>query len=102
MGENDGALLPVRVIPLNTAAQGSYQKRKQIFALMARMARGEDAEDAAQAADALEAFIEAEAVVAAHVELPEGMALDEMLGLLSADQFDEMLGAILGGAKAPR
>ena len=102
-GEAQGqALLNIRVRPLDTAAEGSYLKRKAIFALMARMARGEDAETASQAADALEAYIEAESLVAEHIDLPEGRSLDEVLALLSGDQFDELLGAILGKAKAPQ
>ena len=91
--------LEIRVRPLDTSEPGSYLKRKEIMSLMARMARGEAAESAAEAADALEAFIEAEGLVAQFVDLPEGMAWPDVLALLSGDQFDGLLGDILGKAK---
>lgn len=98
----DGKIIGLTVSPLDTAQQGSYLERKRIFALMAQMARGDEAETGTEAAEALEAFNSAEAVVVKYVTLPEGMELNEVLALLSADQFDELLGAILGGAQAPQ
>jgi len=102
MSESEGAQLELRVRPLDTAQPGSYQKRKQILAMLKVMARGEDAKSSAEAVAALEAFEQAEGILIEYLVLPEGMVLDEVLALLSADQFDELLGAILGGARAPQ
>jgi hypothetical protein len=102
MGESEKAEaqgLELRVRPLDTAQPGSYHKRKQILALLKTMARGQDAKSTAEAVAALEAFEQAEGVLIEYLVIPEGMSLDEILGLLSADQFDELLGAILGGAQ---
>ena len=106
MGEGDkkedlGAqqALELRVRPLDTAQPGSYQERKRILGLLKVMAQGADAENTAQALAALEAFEQAEDILIRYLEIPEGMALADILDLLSADQFDELLGAILGGGK---
>jgi len=80
------------VTPIDMAAPGSYRERQKLLRAFAAL---QDAPKAANVTTMLAAFDQFEALIAAHAETDDGTSVAEALDGASANDFDQLLGALL-------
>ena len=78
------------VTPIDMTAPGSYRQRKQ-FLQVARRLTNLKSGDSTQTLDAM---MEMEALILAHLRTDDGTPVEDVLDELSAKQFDDLLSAI--------
>lgn len=86
------------VTPIDPSAPGSYRQRSALLRLIARLQTADKEQDGAAA---LTLMAEVEEMVLKHLETDDGSPLEPLLDDLSADQFDLLLGGILGAPNVP-
>ena len=86
------------VDPINMAAPGSYRKRRVIFEAMAAMKAGVSDRDGFVVVESLLALDE---VVQEHIHTDNGTDIGEVLDVISAEDFDALLGSVLGEEPVP-
>jgi len=90
------------VNPIDFSKPGSYRKRRIVFAAMHAVAAAADSagrdekKTAAAGLAAIEAFLELDDILVEQLETDDGSDLQAALDELSADQFDDLLGGVLG------
>ena len=85
----------MQVTPINPKAAGSYRERKEALAILARakqLVKSNDVEEVAAVYDDMEQMIRK------HATPDEGRTLDDEFAILSEEEFQTMLGRVLGGS----
>ena len=80
------------VAPIDMAAAGSYAQRKRLVRAIAHL---QDAQEKQRAVEMVGAFDDLEALVTAHLETDDGTPVADALEQLSANDFDQMVGALV-------
>ena len=86
------------VTPIDMSAAGSYVQRKRLIRALAHL---QDAQEKQRAVEMVGAFDDLEALVTAHLETDDGTPVGEALEQLSANEFDQMVGALVGAETVP-
>jgi len=86
------------VTPIDPKAKGSYRQRSELLQLVARMQEAQRGQDGI---GALALMTEMEAFVLKHLTTDDGSPVEPLLDELSADDFDALLGGILGEPTVP-
>ena len=86
------------VTPIDMSAAGSYVQRKRLVRTIARL---QGAQEKQRAAEMVGAFDDLEALVTAHLETDDGTPVADALEQLSANDFDQMVGALVGAETVP-
>ncbi len=81
------------VTPIDMAAPGSYGQRKRVLRAFGAL---QDAQESGDVRQIVKAFDALEAVVIEHAETDDGAPIGEALEQASAEDFDALLGAIIG------
>jgi ABC-type branched-subunit amino acid transport system substrate-binding protein len=81
------------VTPIDMAARGSYRERQKLLRAYAALQESQKATDISAMAAAFDAF---EVLIAAHAQTDDGSTVAEALEMASANDFDLLLGALLG------
>jgi hypothetical protein len=90
--------MKLTVTPIDMSAPGSYGERKRLLKAGARIERAGKSKSVVDMAEAMD---DLEALVMPHLELEDGVTIEQVLGELSADEFDEMVKAIAGAETVP-
>ena len=86
------------VTPIDMAAPGSYAQRKRLVRTIARL---QDAQENKRAREMVGAFDDLEALIIAHLETDDGTPVTDALEQLSANDFDQMVGALVTAETVP-
>ena len=86
------------VTPIDMAAAGSYAQRKRLIRALARL---QDAQEKQRAMEMVGAFEDLEWLVTAHLETDDGTPVPDALEELSANDFDQMVGALVNAETVP-
>ena len=86
------------VTPIDMAAPGSYAQRKRLIRAIAKLQDAQEKQRVADLADGLDTL---EALVTAHLETDDGTPVGEALEQLSANEFDNLLGALVTTETVP-
>ena len=81
------------VAPIDMAARGSYRERQKLLHAYAAL---QEAQKATEIAGMVSAFDTFEALISAHATTDDGTTVAEALEMCSANDFDLLLGALLG------
>ncbi len=81
------------ITPIDMAAKGSYRERQRVWKLYSAIQTAQKEVDIG-ALDA--AFAGLEELVARHAVTDDGTSISEALDELSAEEFDALMGALLG------
>lgn len=86
------------VTPIDMAAKGSYGERKRLLRAIRDLNVAKDTNDIGALVDAYDTF---EALVTQHLETDDGTPVGEALEQASAEEFDQLLGALLQRETVP-
>lgn len=86
------------VTPIDMAAKGSWQLRKRLFGAIAAM---QVAEGLQQGMKVMEAYGRIEALILDRLETDDGSPVADALDEISAEQFDQLIGGLLGTPTVP-
>lgn len=86
------------VTPIDMAAPGSYAERKKLLRAAAQIQQAQKSNSIADMVDALDAL---EALIKPHLQTDDGSPVAEALEQLSANEFDNLIGALVGGETIP-
>ena len=81
------------VTPIDMTAPGSFRERKRIWKLFSAITNAQKAGDVGALTDA---FDDLEAMITKHTTTDDGSTIAEALDLASAEEFDLLMGALLG------
>ncbi len=86
------------VTPIDMGAPGSYRQRQQFMRVLASI---QDAGEGKDGASIVKAMLALDDLVVAHLATDDGTPVEEVLGELSANEFDQLLAGILGQPTVP-
>ena len=81
------------VTPIDMAAKGSYRERQRLLHAYGALQESQKHTDIGEMSRAFDAF---EALISAHATTDDGSTVAEALEQASANDFDLLLGALLG------
>jgi hypothetical protein len=81
------------VTPIDMAAKGSYRERQRVWKLYSAI---QDAQKTIDIGALAAAFDDLETLVARHAVTDDGTPISDALDDLSAEEFDALMGALLG------
>ena len=84
------------VTPIDMTARGSYRERQRLLRAYSAMQESQKMSDVAGLTSAFDEF---ERLVSAHATTDDGSTVGEALEMASANEFDLLLGALLGRAE---
>jgi hypothetical protein len=82
------------VTPINPAAPGSYRERKRLRRLAARISEAQAANDVGTV---MRLWEDADDMLIARLKTDDGSPVEDVLDLLSADDFDRLFQAMSAG-----
>jgi len=86
------------VTPIDMSAPGSYRERKELLKAFAAFQDAQRESDIRQMMGALETL---EGLVCSHAETDDGSTVAEALEMASADDFDQLIGALVATETVP-
>lgn len=86
--------------PIDFDEPGSYLKRRRILQAMDKLANASDSEKGGIAA--ISAYLELDDLIREHMKgTDDGTPLEEAIAMLTVNDFDQLLGGLLGGSPVP-
>lgn len=86
------------VTPIDMSAQGSFKLRRKLFGAFTAM---KDAEAGQNGIAVMAAYASIEAMILDRLETDDGTSVADALEMVSAEQFDQLIGGLLGEPTVP-